>query len=167
MRRAFADTLNHVAAQNPRVMLLTGDLGFEVFDEFQARFGPRYVNVGIAEAQMITAAAGLAREGWFPVAYSIAAFATARPFEQIRFSVSYPNLPVVLVGAGGGYIYAPSGVSHHAADDLALMTALPGMTVVAPGDPNEVAQLLPQLFTQSGTFLLQRRTFRRADLPCR
>ena len=150
MRKAFADTLTQIAERNPRVVLVTGDLGFQVFDEFHARFGPRYINVGVAEAQMIYTAAGLAKVGWRPVAYSIASFATARPFEQIRYCVSYPNLPVVIIGAGRGYLYSTSGVSHHAADDLALMSVLPGMTVVAPGDPNEVAQLFPQLFNLPG-----------------
>jgi transketolase len=150
MRKAFADTLTQIAEQNPRVVLVTGDLGFQVFDEFHTRFGPRYINAGVAEAQMIYTAAGLATVGWRPVAYSIASFATARPFEQIRYCVSYPTLPVVIIGAGRGYLYSTSGVSHHAADDLALMSVLPGMTVVAPGDPNEVAQLFPQLFTLPG-----------------
>ncbi len=150
MRKAFADTLTQIAGQNSRVVLVTGDLGFQVFDNFHARFGPRYINVGVAEAQMIYTAAGLAKVGWRPVAYSIASFATARPFEQIRYCVSYPNLPVVIIGAGRGYLYSTSGVSHHAADDLALMSVLPGMTVVAPGDPNEVAQLFPQLFNLPG-----------------
>jgi transketolase len=150
MRKAFAETLTALATRNDRVAFVTGDLGFQVFDDFQARFGPRYVNVGVAEAQMIYTAAGMAMEGWRPVAYSIASFATARPFEQIRYCVAYPGLPVVLVGAGRGYLYSTSGVSHHAGDDLALMTSLPGMTVVAPGDPEEVAQLLPQLFELPG-----------------
>ena len=150
MRKAFADTLTQIAEQNPRVVLVTGDLGFQVFDEFHTRFGPRYINAGVAEAQMIYTAAGLATVGWRPVAYSIASFATARPFEQIRYCVSYPNLPVVIIGAGRGYLYSTSGVSHHAADDLALMSVLPGMTVVAPGDPNEVVQLFPQLFNLPG-----------------
>ncbi len=105
MRRAFSDTLVALAEENPRVMFLTGDLGFQVFDDFKLKFGPRYLNVGIAEAQMICASAGLAMEGWRPVAYSIASFATARAFEQIRISVCYPGLPVVVVGAGGGYTY--------------------------------------------------------------
>jgi transketolase len=150
MRKAFSETLMQIAEQNSRVVLITGDLGFQVFDDFHKRFGPRYVNVGVAEAQMIYTAAGMAMEGWLPVAYSIASFATARPFEQIRYCISYPHLPVIVVGAGRGYLYSTSGVSHHAADDLALMTALPGMTVVAPGDPNEVSQILPQLFAISG-----------------
>jgi len=150
MRRAFAEILIEMAEKDPRLVFITGDLGFQVFDEFQARFGPRYINVGVAEAQMVYTAAGMAIEGWHPIAYSIASFVTARPFEQIRFCVSYPNLPVVLVGAGRGYVYSASGVSHHAADDIALMSILPGMTVVIPGDPTEVRQLLPQVLELSG-----------------
>jgi transketolase len=150
MRRAFAETLIRLASETPRIIFLTGDLGFQIFDSFRERFGPRYVNVGVAEAQMVCAAAGLALEGWRPITYSIASFMTARAFEQIRVNVCYPRLPVVIVGAGGGYGYASSGVTHHAADDLALMSVLPGMTVIAPGDPNEVAQLLPQAMQLPG-----------------
>jgi transketolase len=150
MRRAFVDTLTQMAQQDSRVVLLTGDLGYQVFDQFVARVGPRYVNVGIAEGLLVAAAAGMALEGCRPFAYSIASFMTGRPFEQIRFCVAYPRLPVVIVGAGGGYCYAKSGVSHHAPDDFALMCLLPGMTVVAPGDPNEVRSLLPQLLTIPG-----------------
>lgn len=150
MRKAFADALMQAAEENPRLIFLTGDLGFQVFDPFKERFGPRYVNVGVAEAEMICAAAGLALTGWRPVAYSIASFATARTYEQMRISVAYPNLPVVLAGAGSGYTYSVSGVTHHAPDDIGLMSLLPGMTVVSPGDPNEVAQLFPQLLELSG-----------------
>jgi transketolase len=145
MRRAFANGLEQLADADDRVVFLTGDLGFQVFDAFVAKHGRRYVNVGIAEAQMVAAAAGLALEGFRPFVYSIASFMTARPFEQFRFCVAYPKLPVIAVGAGGGYTYGPSGVSHHAPDDLALMSLLPNMTVVAPGDPHEVSALLPQL----------------------
>lgn len=150
MRRAFAETLTQMAADDPRVAFITGDLGFQVFDDFEKRFGKRYINAGVAEAQMIYTAAGMAMEGWRPLAYSIASFATARPFEQIRYCLAYPSLPVILVGAGRGYLYSTSGVSHHAGDDLGLMSTLPGMTVVAPGDPVEVRELLPQLMTLSG-----------------
>ena len=106
MRRAFSDTLIKIADYDERLVFLTADLGFQVFDEFQERFGKRYLNVGVAEAQLILAAAGLAFEGFRPVAYSIAPFVTARPYEQIRFSIAYHKLPVIIVGAGGGYTYA-------------------------------------------------------------
>ena len=150
MRKAFSDTLTTLADEDPSVFLVTGDLGFEIFDEFRARFPERFINVGVAEAQMIYVAAGLALEGFKPVTYSIASFATARPFEQIRFCVDYPNLKVLMIGAGRGLTYASSGVSHHAIDDLSLMTTLPNMTVVCPGDADEVASLLPQALEQSG-----------------
>ncbi len=150
MRKAFSDSLVRAAEADPRLVFVTGDLGFQVFDEFRAKYGPRFINVGVAEAQMVSVAAGLAAEGWRPVAYSIASFATARPFEQLRYCVAYPNLPVTLVGAGRGFTYANAGVSHHALDDLALMTALPNMTVVIPGDPTELEQLFPQVMRLPG-----------------
>src|SRR5207253_5232671 len=121
MRKALAESLVQLAAQEPRLMFLTGDLGFQMFDEFKERYPGRYVNVGVAEAQLVCCAAGLALEGWRPVIYSIASFATGRAFEQLRVSVAYPGLPVVVIGAGGGYTYASSGVTHHAVEDLALM----------------------------------------------
>lgn len=150
MRRSFGDTLLKMAEEDPRVIFLTGDLGFQVFDSFRDKFGPRYVNVGVAEAQLMCAAAGLALEGWRPIAYSIASFATSRPYEQIKISIAYQELPVVVVGAGGGYTYSNAGVTHHAPDDLGLMSALPGMTVTAPGSPEEVAAILPALLRLPG-----------------
>jgi len=145
MRRAFSEILTQCAGEDDRLAFITGDLGFQVFTEFQKNYPERFINAGVAEAQMINTAAGMALEGWHPIAYSIASFATARPFEQIRYCVAYPKLPVVLVGAGRGYTYSTSGVSHHAGDDLGLMSILPGMTVVAPGDPNEMRHLFPQV----------------------
>ncbi len=145
MKTAFIKTLTHIASQDPRTILITADLGFQIFDDFRAQFGKRYINVGVAEAEMILAASGLASEGWHPVTYSISSFATGRAYEQIRLSVSYPRLPIIMVGVGGGYGYSHSGITHHAVDDFALMSALPGMTIVSPGDAFEVTELLPQL----------------------
>jgi transketolase len=150
MKLAFVNALVREAEKNPRIMLLTGDLGYEIFNPFIDRFGPRYVNVGVAEAQLMCTAAGLALAGWRPFTYSIASFATARCYEQIKLAVAYHQLPVVVVGAGGGYAYGHSGVTHHAGDDLALMRSLPGMTVVAPGDVHEVEALLPQVIAMGG-----------------
>lgn len=150
MRRAFSNALLAAADRDPRVVFLTGDLGYQVFTDLEKKHPSRYVNVGIAEAQMVNMAAGLAKEGFRPIAYSIASFMTARPFEQIRVCAAYPGLPVLFVGAGGGYAYASSGVTHHAGDDLALMSLLPGMTVTAPCDPAELAALVPQLLELPG-----------------
>ena len=145
MRRAFGDTLLRLAEEDERAIFLTGDLGFGVFDKFIETFPNRYINVGVAEAQMVACAAGLAMEGWRPFVYSIASFMTGRAFEQIRIAIGYHNLPVVVVGAGGGYTYASSGVTHHAKEDIALMSLIPGMSLLVPGDPEEVTKLMPQL----------------------
>ncbi|MBY0430239.1 MAG: hypothetical protein K2Q10_03505 [Rhodospirillales bacterium] len=150
MRRAFADTLYRIGRENDRLVFLTGDLGFQVFDDFEREFPERYLNVGVAEAQLVDCAAGLALEGFRPVTYSIASFMTGRAFEQIRVAIGYHRLPVVVVGAGGGYTYASSGVTHHAKEDAALMALIPGMTVTLPGDPAEVETLLPQLVALPG-----------------
>lgn len=150
MKLAFIDTLTALAENDSRIVLMTGDLGFQIFDRFHEKFPGRYVNVGVAEAMMIDAAAGLALEGFRPFTYSIASFATARCFEQIKLSLAYHGLPVTVVGAGGGYAYSHSGVTHHAGEDLALMRVLPGMTVVSPGDVHEVAALTPQILQCNG-----------------
>ncbi|MFA5138809.1 MAG: transketolase C-terminal domain-containing protein [Elusimicrobiota bacterium] len=150
MRRAFVEALTDLARKDPAVVFLTGDLGFQVFDDFKARFGPRYINVGIAEAELACAGAGLAREGFRPFVYSIASFMTGRAYELLRIAVAYPRLPVVVVGAGGGYCYSTTGVTHHSPDDVGLMSLLPGMTVTVPGDPTEVRALLPQLAALPG-----------------
>jgi len=148
MRRAFADILTQSADEDDRLAFVTGDLGFQVFTDFQNKYPSRFVNVGVAEAQMINISAGLALEGWHPIAYSIASFATARAFEQIRYCIAYHNLPVILVGAGRGFTYSTSGISHHSADDLGLMSLLPGMTIVAPGEPFELKELFRQVLQQ-------------------
>jgi len=137
MRNAFIRGLTALAGQDDRVMLLTGDLGFKIFDDFARRFPGRFVNAGVAEGNMIGVAAGLAMAGFHPFAYSIAPFATLRCFEQIRDDVCYHDLPVTVVGVGGGYSYGPNGPTHHALEDIGVMRALPNMTVLCPGDPVE------------------------------
>jgi transketolase len=145
VRRAFSDTLFNIMEQDERVIFLTGDLGFGVFDKIIEHFPTRYLNVGVAEAQLVNCAVGLAMDGWRPLVYSIASFMTGRAFEQIRVSIGYHRLPIVIIGAGGGYTYASSGVTHHAREDFALMSLIPGMAVTAPGEPREVEILLRHL----------------------
>lgn len=137
MRTAFIETLCDLAAGDDRIWLLTGDLGYSVLERFADRFGDRYVNVGVAEQNMTGVAAGLASCGKIVLTYSIANFPTMRCLEQIRNDVCYHGLPVKVVSVGGGFSYGAQGYTHHGVEDLAVMRALPGMTVVAPGDPVE------------------------------
>jgi len=137
MRSAFVSALTELAREDARVVFLTADLGFKIFDQFAREFGPRFMDVGVAEATMIGTAAGLALGGMRPFVYSIAPFATLRCLEQIRDDLCYHALPVTIVGVGGGYSYGHNGATHHALEDISIMCALPGMTVVCPGDPTE------------------------------
>lgn len=138
MRQAFAEEILAQADADPRVTLLSGDIGNRMFDTFKERHGARFFNCGVAEANMTGVAAGLALTGLRPVSYTITAFATVRCLEQIRVDLCYHNLPVTLVGVGGGLGYANLGYTHHATEDIALLRALPNMTVLCPADSFEV-----------------------------
>jgi transketolase len=134
MRGTFVRTLVELAEEDDRVVLLTADLGFTVVEPFAERFPGRFFNVGVAEQNMVGIATGLAEAGYVPYVYSIASFATLRPYEFIRNGPVHQRLPVRVVGVGGGFDYGTNGPSHHALEDLAVMRAQPGMTVVAPAD---------------------------------
>lgn len=137
MRDAFFAALTEAAERDEGIWALTGDLGIGLFDDF-CRVAPgRYLNVGIAEQALVGVAAGLAYAGMRPIAYSIAPFLTARAHEQVRVDVAMARANVTLVGVGGGVAYGYLGPTHHGTEDLAVMRALPGMTVLAPADPGE------------------------------
>src|SRR6202043_803040 len=104
-------------------------------DKFKAKHPARFFNCGVAEANMMGVAAGMAMEGLRPVAYTITPFITTRCLEQIRVDVCYHNVPVVIVGTGSGLSYASLGATHHSCEDIGLLRLLPNMTVVCPGDP--------------------------------
>lgn len=138
MRNAFAQEIESLAAADPRVVLLSGDIGNRMFDRFKQRFPNRFYNCGIAEANMIGVAAGMAMTGLKPVAYTITPFITARCLEQIRVDLCYHEQPVVIAGVGGGLCYASLGATHQSCEDIAMLRTLPNMTVLCPGDAFEV-----------------------------
>lgn len=138
MRNAFADEVTQLAKIDPRVMLLSGDIGNKLFDPFKKVDSKRFLNCGIAEGNMMSVAAGLALNGLRPVVYTITPFTTTRCFEQIRVDVCYHEAPVIIVGTGSGLSYAELGPTHHSLEDLAIMRSLPGMQVIAPCDATEM-----------------------------
>lgn len=142
MRAAFIDTLMRLAEKDSRVCLLTGDLGFSVLEKFKNGYPGRFINVGVAEANMIGLATGLALDGWLPYVYSIATFASMRGYEQIRNGPVLHGLPVRIIGIGGGFAYSHAGPTHHALEDYALMRVQPGLTVIAPADPAQTQSAL-------------------------
>ncbi|MBB5192353.1 transketolase [Silvimonas terrae] len=131
MRKQFCDALL-ARAQSPEMVFLTGDLGFMALEPLQERLAERFINAGVAEQNMVTVAAGMARLGLDVWAYSIAPFCYARPFEQIRNDVAFHKLPVKLVGNGGGYGYGVMGPTHHAIEDYGILLTLPAMKVFVP-----------------------------------
>jgi transketolase len=155
MRTAFIETLCGLAAQDERIWLLTGDLGYSVLERFAGRFPKRFVNMGVAEQNMTGVAAGLALEGKIVFTYSIANFPIMRCLEQIRNDVCYHNLNVKIVAVGGGMAYGAAGYTHHAVEDLAVMRAMPNMTVVAPGDPVEVKCATRAIINHAGPCYLR------------
>jgi transketolase len=154
MRNAFAAEITELADADPRVVLLTADIGNRLFDTFRDRHPWRFYNCGVAEANMIGVAAGMAMNGLRPVAYTIAPFITARCLEQIRVDICHHDVGVTLVGTGAGLAYASLGPTHHSCEDIAFLRALPNMTVVAPGDPVEVRLALRQAVRHGhGTYI--------------
>jgi transketolase len=150
MRGAFVRTLTELAASDERIMLLTGDLGFMALEPFRDRFPTRFLNAGVAEQNMVGVATGLAEAGFLPFVYSIATFATLRPYEFIRNGPVWHRLPVRIVGIGGGFEYGTQGLSHHALEDIAVMRVQPGMRVLAPADHEQTANVLRQTWDTPG-----------------
>jgi transketolase len=149
MRNAFADEILKIALEDERIVVLSGDIGNRLFDKFKAAMPERFHNCGVAEANMISLAAGLASSGLRPVCYTITPFVTTRCLEQIKLDVCYHNMPVTIVGTGSGLSYAALGSTHHSFEDLAIMRNLPGMNVLAPADAPELRSAMRWVFGQS------------------
>ena len=155
MRDAFTRALMREAAKDPRLTLVTGDLGFGVLKPFWETYPDQFVNAGIAEQGMTGLAAGLAMTGRTVLTYSIGNFPTLRCIEQIRNDCAYHNANVKVVCVGGGFVYGSLGMSHHATEDMAILRALPGVTVFTPGDPQEVEAIVPVMLNTPGTCYLR------------
>jgi transketolase len=154
MRDAFVKQLTALAAADPRIFLITGDLGFGVLTEFADRFPNQFLNAGVAEQNMTGLATGLALEGRVVFTYSIANFATLRCLEQIRNDAAYHDANVKVVAVGGGFSYGALGMSHHATEDLAILRSLP-ITVVAPGCDWETTEATKAITEVQGTCYLR------------
>lgn len=155
MRDAFTRALQRLAAEDKNLLLVTGDLGFGVLKPFWETYPDQFINAGIAEQAMTSLAAGLAREGKTVLTYSIGNFPTLRCLEQIRNDCAYHDANVKIVCVGGGFVYGSLGMSHHATEDMAILRALPQVTVFTPGDPAEVEAVVPVMVHTPGTCYLR------------
>jgi transketolase len=155
MRDAFVRALSELADEDPSIVLVNGDLGFGVLTDFIARRPSQYINAGVAEQNMTAIACGMALAGARAYTYSIANFTTLRCLEQLRNDVCYHDANVTAVSIGGGFSYGQLGMSHFATEDLAILRALPNMTVVAPSDPWQAFELTKQLHARGGPTYLR------------
>jgi transketolase len=155
MRDAFVKALLVEARSDKRIMLVTGDLGFGVLNEYCQELPAQYINAGVAEQNMTGLSAGLALEGRIVFTYSIANFPTLRCLEQIRNDVAYHDASVNVVAVGGGFSYGALGMSHHATEDVAIMRALPGMRVFAPCDEFETVAIVKEMVAKPGPTYLR------------
>ena len=155
MRTTFVNTLKELARKDDRIFLLTADMGFSVFEEYRKEFPDRFLNTGVAEQNTIGVAAGLATSGKIVYVYSIIPFVTMRCFEQVRLDLAYNNTNVKLVGVGAGFTYGSLGATHHAIEDIAIMRAIPNMTVLCPGDPIETRELICRSYETFGPMYIR------------
>jgi transketolase len=155
MRNTFVKTLIKLAENDERIVVLTPDLGFSVWEEFEERFPKRFFNIGIAEQNAVGIASGMALSGKIVYVYSIIPFVTMRPFEQIRNDCAYMNTNVRLVGVGAGLTYGAQGATHHSIEDVAIMRALPNMAVLTPCDPYEVEHLTNESVSHRGPMYIR------------
>jgi transketolase len=155
LRDRFIQTLCRLAEADPRIMLITGDLGFAVFDDYRKRFPAQFINAGVAEQNMTLVATGMALEGHIVFTYSIGNFPTLRCLEMIRNDAAYHGANVKVVSIGGGFSYGALGISHHATEDLAIMRSLPDVTSLSPTSLWEVTKATEAITRHPGTCFLR------------
>ncbi|HEV2968663.1 MAG TPA: transketolase C-terminal domain-containing protein [Pirellulales bacterium] len=142
MRDAFSKCLVEAGRSDPRVLLLTGDHGYALFDDFRRVCPGQYINAGVAEQNMVGVAAGLAKGGFRPFVYGLSAFVPVRVLEQIKLDVCYEQLPVVFIGDGAGVVYGQLGSSHQSTEDVAALRAVPHMAILSPADAHEMTSAM-------------------------
>jgi transketolase len=155
VRREFSNWIENFGRSESRLIFLTGDLGFGALENVQAALQGRFVNMGVCEQNMVSVAAGLSQQGLLPLCYSIAPFAVFRPFEQIRLDVALHGLNVKIVGNGGGYGYGIMGASHHALEDIAVLSSLQNFSCFIPVCNSDVDSACDALFRLRGPSYLR------------
>lgn len=139
VRSAFSNELTEHAMADPRVVLLTGDHGYALFDQFRKKCRPeQFINAGVAEQNMVGVASGLAKRGYRPIVYGLASFVPMRVLEQIRIDVCYDQQPVIFIGDGAGLVYSTLGVTHQCCEDIGALRPLPNLQIFSPCDSHEM-----------------------------
>jgi len=155
MRKEFSASIEKIAAAEPKIIFLTGDLGFMALENVQAAMGARFINAGVSEQNLVSLAAGLASQGYAVLCYSIAPFAVFRPAEQIRIDVCLHNMNVKIIGNGGGYGYGIMGATHHAIEDIAVLSSFQNMKCYIPFCNEDVDGIVNVMMHRKGPSYLR------------
>ena len=155
MRKTCLDMVYRLAKEDPRIFFVGSDLGFGTMDEFRAEMPDRFFMEGVAEANLLGMAAGLALEGNIVYVNTIATFITRRAFEQVMLDLGLHRAPVRLIGNGGGLVYAPLGPTHQAFEDISVMRTVPGLTILAPADAAEMRRMMPATVDHPGPIYIR------------
>ena len=155
MRDALSDALVSLGKKDPNILLLTGDHGYALFDDFRRECPEQYINAGIAEQNMVGVAAGLARSGFRPIVYGLSAFIPIRVLEQNKLDVAHDHLPVIFIGDGAGFVYSHLGTSHQATEDIACSRVVPNLSVYSPADRFELTQCLAIAYQDNSAVYLR------------
>lgn len=142
MRSVFSQCIVAAAKADPKVLILTGDHGYALFDDFRTSNPNQFINAGIAETNMVGVAAGLAKAGFKPIVYGLSAFVPIRVLEQIKIDVCYENLPVIFIGDGAGVVYSSLGSSHQSTEDIAALRGIPNISILSPCDKAEMQYVM-------------------------
>ena len=154
MRSLFAKEITEIAKTNKKVVLLSGDIGNRMFDEFKDIAPERFINCGIAEANMMSLASGMALCGLRPVIYTITPFTTTRCLEQIKIGAAYHDANLLIIGTGSGLSYSELGPTHHSLEDIAIIRSIPGIRILTPSDPKELkVQINESLLLNGPTYI--------------
>lgn len=164
MRAAFSEALVRLAKADPNVLLLTGDHGYALFDDFRRECPAQYINAGIAEQNMVGMAAGLARAGFRPFVYGLSAFIPVRVVEQIKLDVAHDKLAVVFIGDGAGFVYSHLGTSHQSTEDIACTRAIPELSVYSPADRFEVSACMDLAYSAKAAVYMRMGKSDRGDV---
>jgi transketolase len=164
MRAAFSNALVRIAKSDPNVLLLTGDHGYALFDDFRRECPKQYINAGIAEQNMVGMAAGLAKTNFRPFVYGLAAFIPVRVVEQIKLDVAHDQLPIVFIGDGAGFVYSHLGTSHQSTEDIACTRAIPNLAIYSPADRFEVIACMNKAYQSKSSVYLRMGKSDRGDI---
>ena len=167
MRDTFSDKLVEIASEDSTVMLLSGDHGYGLFNSLREVKPSQFINMGVAEQNMVGVAAGLSRVGFKPIVYGLSAFIPIRVLEQIKLDVCHDNLPVIFIGDGAGFVYSHLGTSHQSTEDIAATRAIPNLIILSPGDRFELERCFQLAYDSSLPVYLRLGKADRGDIHCK